>query len=143
VNNIRSLAVAVRSWTARALSSPWGSLASFLAIYWCIGAGLRWRRRGQIDLFEILVMPAPFLMMASLGMAVLVASKAPVSRSPSFRVWSIVIYWWLFLTWLVGFQIWRILDPNASTVLHLPPFLSPKEWSSSYLGVWKDLLKWH
>jgi hypothetical protein len=113
--SMRAFAARLQAWIEAVSVTWWAACASLLALYWWLGAGLHWRRRGFIGLFEILVLPAPFLMTAGFVMSLLWARRAAVSGSPSFRRWLRILSYWLLFTGTTAADIWRRADPDALT----------------------------
>jgi hypothetical protein len=137
-DSMHSFLARLQSWIEAVSVTWWAACAGLFAVYWWIGAGLHWRPRGLIALFELLVLPAPFLMAVGFVMSLLWARGALVSGNPAFRRWLRILSWWLFFTGTSAADIWRRFDPDALTSKHpLPaPLISPMEWGASYLGVW-------
>jgi hypothetical protein len=141
LGNMRTSLAGLRLWTTRVLASPWWALPSALAVYQCVGAGLRYRPRGSLGPFEWLSLPAPAMVVAMLVMAVLIGRKAPVAEHRSFQRWLRFIGLWLTFTALSGGDTWYRYAPNTRSRPSIPPLVSPKEFLDSYMGVWRDLAK--
>jgi len=140
---MRSFAARLRVSVESLLVSQWVGYLSVFLLYEFIGAGLYWRRRGLVGPFEILALPAPALMIAALVATVMMARGAPIAETPTFRRWLKLLGWYIVLVGTTAADIWRRFDPDALTRKHpFPaPLLGPIEWVTSYLDVWKDLLK--
>jgi hypothetical protein len=82
-----SFTVRLRSAVEYLLISQWGAYARVFMLYWSTGVGLHRRRRGALSLVEIMVLPAPAVMIATIVMTGLEARAAPISQIPAFRRW--------------------------------------------------------
>jgi hypothetical protein len=138
---MRPYLAGLRLRTTRVLASPWWGLLIPLVVYLSLGAGLRYRPRESLGLFEWLSLPAPAMVVAVLVMTVLMGRKAPVAERPAFQRWLRFICLWLGITVLTGGNTWDRYAPHARSQPRSMPLVSPKEFLNSYVGVWRDLAK--